>query len=354
MATIQKRKRSDGSTGYRVLVRIKRDGKTVHQESRTFDRLNNAKLWARRREEELDAPGAIEAAQTAKNDDTIANLIDRYIQDVEPIKPLGKTKRATLIMLSRYDLATIPATRLTAADVISHCKTRAKEGAGPATISQDISYLRVVLGMCKAAWSIEASAQPVMDAQPILRKLGLIGSSKKRDRRPEEKEIDRILAHFEDVKSGKNSIPIDEIIRFALASGMRQGEICRIRWEDLNEQDKTIVIRDRKDPQKKHGNDQLVPLLGESFDIVKRQPKIDPRIFPYSERSVGAAWRRYRDAAGVKDLMFHDLRHEAATRLFEMGYSIQEVALVTGHKDWNMLRRYTHLRAKDLHAKYKS
>ena len=72
------------------------------------------------------------------------------------------------------------------------------------------------------------------------------------------------------------------------------------------------------------------------------------RVFPYNSKSVGAAFRRARKATGIDGLRFHDLRHEATSRFFEAGLSIEKVALVTGHKDWKMLRRYTHLKPEHL------
>lgn len=67
------------------------------------------------------------------------------------------------------------------------------------------------------------------------------------------------------------------------------------------------------------------------------------RIFPYNPRSSGTAFRRTCVELGIEDLHFLDLRHEGTSRLFEAGLQIEQVALVTGHKDWKMLKRYTHL-----------
>jgi integrase len=74
------------------------------------------------------------------------------------------------------------------------------------------------------------------------------------------------------------------------------------------------------------------------------------RIFPYNGRSVGTAFRRQYQELKILDLHFHDLRQEGTSRLFEAGFSIEHVALVTGHKDWKMLRRYTHLKPEGLHS----
>jgi integrase len=118
-----------------------------------------------------------------------------------------------------------------------------------------------------------------------------------------------------------------------------------------------LMIRDRKDPREKKGNDQRIPLLAVSgYDavaLIQEQRTIrgneDDRIFPYFHKSAGAAFTRACRELEIDDLHFHDMRHEGTSRLFESGFEIQQVALVTGHKDWKMLRRYTHLKPESLH-----
>src|SRR5262245_24327061 len=138
---------------------------------------------------------------------------------------------------------------------------------------------------------------------------------------------------------------------------MREDEICRIEWPDVDMKKRTITVRDRKDPRRKDGNHQKVPLLNltgyDAWEVLLEQrivTRAQGRVFPHNGRSVGAAFRRGCKKLKIKDLHFHDLRHEATSRLFEAGLSIERVALVTGHKDWKMLRRYTHLRPEHLHS----
>lgn len=97
----------------------------------------------------------------------------------------------------------------------------------------------------------------------------------------------------------------------------------------------------------------LVPLLGDAWNIVQRQPKTSELIFPYNSRSVTAGFQRVRNALGIEDLRYHDLRREGASRLFEAGFSIEEVAQVTGHRSLNVLWQvYTELYPNSLHAKF--
>ncbi|MGE7197201.1 site-specific integrase [Brevundimonas naejangsanensis] len=165
-----------------------------------------------------------------------------------------------------------------------------------------------------------------------------------------------MISHFDD--KPRQTIPMGAVIRFAIATAMRQEEIFKVVWDDYTARTKMLTIRDRKDPREKAGNDQRIPLLSVSgFDPVAliegqrpARSNADLRIFPFNHRSAGTAFTRACRSLGITDLHFHDLRHEGTSRLFEAGFQIQQVALVTGHKDWKMLRRYTHLRPESLHV----
>jgi integrase len=97
------------------------------------------------------------------------------------------------------------------------------------------------------------------------------------------------------------------MMEFAVWSCRRISEICRIRWDDVNHEDRTYLIRDMKDPRHKKGNIFLAPALGKAWDIIVAQPKVDERIFPWDPKSAGARWRISRDRLGIENLRFHDL-----------------------------------------------
>ncbi|PHM46872.1 integrase [Xenorhabdus sp. KK7.4] len=98
----------------------------------------------------------------------------------------------------------------------------------------------------------------------------------------------------------------------------------------------------------------LVPLLGEAWDIVQRQPKSETGlIFPYKPSGISHGFREACKELGIEDLRYHDLRREGASRLFEAGFSIEEVAQVTGHRSLNVLWQvYTELYPQSLHEKF--
>ena len=97
----------------------------------------------------------------------------------------------------------------------------------------------------------------------------------------------------------------------------------------------------------------LVPLLGDAWRILEMQPKTDLRVFPFNPKTITAMYRRVRKELGIEDLRYHDLRREGASRLFEAGFSIEDVAQVTGHRSLSILWQvYTQLFPKSLHEKF--
>lgn len=313
--------------------------------AQTFDKKAQAQEWARRVETEISSGEFSDARKLA--DFTIEGLVNRYIEEVGAIKAFGKSKLGALDMLKRF-MGSVTLASLTDTAIVDYAKKRHAKGAGGVTIGIELTYLGTVLKLARALWKIPFREDPIEEARPSLRHIGLVKKSQERDRRPTPAEIKSLVDYFTAKK--RQRIPMPDIIPFAIATTMRAGEITSLRVEDLNEEDRTIVIRDRKHPQEKLGNNQTVPLLGEAFDIVKRQPKsADGRIFPYNEATISSIFPRACTELKIPDLHFHDLRHEGISRLFEQGYRIEQVALVSGHRDWKMLKRYTQVKAKDLH-----
>ena len=333
-------------------VQIRRKGRSL---SETFQLRKDAELWARRIDREIDL-GQKPTPKSVVGVKTFADLIDLHCQDLKEVgKTFGRSKAASLDML-KGRLGKIRLGDLDREMLIEFGKTRAEEGAGPTTLGIDIGYIRTLIAHGAAVHGLAFSPEPVELARIALKRLGLIGKGLERDRRPTEEEIGALLRYFSN--NERQIIPVGRIIRFAIATAMRQEEICRVEWSDVNARTKTLIIRDRKDPRRKRGNHQSIPLLAvsgyDAWAILREQQsatgKSEGRIFPYNGRSIGTAFRRACKELKIVDLHFHDLRHEDTSRLFEAGFAIEQVSLVTGHKDWKMLRRYTHLKAEQMHA----
>ncbi|WP_405599032.1 MULTISPECIES: site-specific integrase [unclassified Pseudoalteromonas] len=352
---VEKRAKTDGSFSYRAVVRVKKDGKIIHRESKTFSKKELARSWG------LNRSSAIENDEVFNRGTaiTIFELLNLYFNDHDLWNGTGRTKQFVIKMLMGCDISKLTSNELRTSDLIEHCKNRRSVGAGPATIYHDIAYLRSVMKKAGPVWNIDANHKIFEDAVPVLIEMGLVGKSQKRTRRPTDNELDKLRAGLKERMdyrpNGKVRIPFLDILDFSILTCMRIGEVCKLRWEDLNEDHKTILVRDRKDPRKKEGNHMIVPLLAGSFDIAIKQPRKDDLIFPYNSRSVTAGFQRVRNALGIEDLRYHDLRREGASRLFEKGYSIEEVAQVTGHRNLNILWQvYTQLFPHKLHDKFSS
>lgn len=347
MATIQK-------IGKRWRARVRKQG--FPAVSDMFDTKARAQEWAVKVESDMRSLKFQDGRIIAEM--TLGTLIDRYTIEIGAKKPFGKNKAAVLGSL-KLALGDVLLPELTTNRLVDFIKMRStttsdRPGAGGVTIGIDLTYLGSVLKTAKQLWDLPVNLDAIAGARTNMGYLGLSTRSQERTRRPTPSEIDAICAHF-DAKKWQR-VPMSDIIHFAIGTSMRIGEIINLKWSDLNETDRTIIIRDRKHPRAKQGNDQEVPLLGATFDIAQRQPRKnnEPRIFPVTDGTVSSIFPRACNALNIQDLCFHDFRHEGVSRLFEQGYQIEQVALVSGHRDWKMLARYTQIRAKDLHRHEKT
>lgn len=302
--------------------------------TKTFIRRAAAQRWVRETEIRMDH------AEAADEHHDLAALIQRYVDEIGSVKSWGRSYRAGILRLKR-DFKGTTLVELTPARMLQWARDR---NASPATITLEQSFLGAVLHTAEALWDIRVDWATIRKGRFLIRNMGLMGKAVERERRVEPGEIERIKAQL------RSTLPMEDLIDFAIDSAMRAAEITRIRWADLDPVRKTVLIRDRKHPSEKIGNHQRVPLLGRCWEIVQRQPKGDERIFPYDENSMCTAFQRARTRAGVDGLRFHDLRHEGISRLFERGMQIQQVALVSGHRSWQMLKRYTNLKPESLHG----
>jgi integrase len=317
---------------------------------KTFVTKAAATKWAREIEREIDQLKSVGFLQPKGL--TFGDMVDRYIREVYPNKPWGRSKAADLARL-KLELGQIPVANLTHEKILSVFVGMNRAGAGGVTISSRAGYLIAVLETARDVWRLNVPVEAARSARKALATIGLIRKSRCRERRVTDSEIQRIVDHL-----GRKvtTAPLADVIWFSVASAMRISETCRLEWRDLNEIDRTIRIRDRKHPTAKIGNHQIVPLLEDvaghnAYDLIKKQPKRGKRIFRLNPKTVGTYFTKAVQQLKIEDLHLHDLRHEAISRLFESGYSIQQVSVVSGHRDWSMLKRYTHLRAVDLHPK---
>lgn len=311
--------------------------------SKTFATKAEAVRWA----------AEIENSTAVATKLTVAQLIEKYREQKEESgKPISKTSNMHYMLKylasDEYGLGPVRVEALQTEHLVKYCQVRLKTVL-PGTANMEITQLGTVLRHTKSLLNLRIG-DVVGDARPTLRHYKLIGPGRTRTRRPTAAELTAIYKALDDRPRLKH---LRDILSLAIITGMRRGEICRIRWLDLDEHGKTVVIRDRKHPTEKDGNDQEIPLIGVAWDLIQAQPKkeLNGRIFPYAPVTVSNRFTDVCKELGIEDLHLHDMRHEAISALFEAGWQIPEVAAVSGHKDWRQLKRYTQIEPASLHNK---
>lgn len=339
MATLQKR-----GECWRAMVRRKGFAPL----SKTFVTKGMAKTWADRIERELaerTASGTSDAEFM-----TVRGCIEWYMHPDREHERWGRTKEADLNRLLSYGIADRIAAELQAPDYVKHIETRRRMGAGPATAGNDLIWFRQVLRAARTSLRVPVNLQELDDAAADLRQRRVIQKSRERDRRLSKDEERKLLDYFES-RDGRAEIPMSDIMRFALVTSRRQEEITRLLWRDLEKEKGIAWLDDVKHPRQKTGNRRSFRVSPNAWTIIERQPKTSACVFPFNPKSIGSAFTRACKLLGITNLHFHDLRHEATSRLFERGYLIQEVAQFTLHESWASLKRYTHLRPEDVPEK---
>lgn len=305
--------------------------------TKTFKTKTEAERWARQAEAAIEAGTVVKSAKGATVGDAITAYIKLRDEGKRPINP--QSNEVYMMRHLERDLGDEVIAGIKPQRLATYCTRRSKSGAGAYTIGMEISKLGTVLKYSAMALG-ETFPDIVAQSRPLLDHLGLIGAGTPRERRPTPEELAAVREAAQPL--------LRDIIDFAIATCMRRGEIVRMQWADVDADARLLTIRDRKDPRKKSGNDERIPLLGNALAIIQRQPRSDDRVFPVAPEWVSDNFLMACRIAKVEDLVFHDLRHEGISRLFELGWQIPQVALVSGHKKWEMLKRYTQLKPESL------
>ena len=330
------------AVGEKWRAQIRRKGSPVYV--KTFGTKTAAERWARQIEADIDQGRVPTPTAVVGRVVVLSDVIQAYRELRDKSRPISDSSTEHYMLRHLQDgLGDRNAARLTPQDLVGYCSARKEQGAGPYTCNMEVGKLGTVLRYGAIAAKLTLP-DVVGQARPLLTHLGLIGGGGKRERRPTEDELLRLVEYLE----REHGALYADVVRFAVLTAMRRGEITRLRWDDVDAAKKLVLVRDRKHPRKKAGNNEWIPLLGDAWAVVQRQAKGE-LIFPVHEQTLSKYFRWACQALSIPDLHFHDLRHEGTSRLFEQGYEVQQVALVTGHKDWRHLKRYTNLKPEDLH-----
>jgi integrase len=322
MAVIEKR-----GDKWRVLIRRK-GHKAI---SKTFKLKVFADRYAR------DTESAIEARTIGADDPKLSDVLDSYTRlktlcHFSHLKHADRTKR----LFGHLKASDLNGTRLL--EIIE------KHGLGPASADKHLGILQAALRTHEGLTGALLGLARFSTGKKALRKAGVAKAARRRTRRLTDTEIAAVKAAV------RYQLPFDKLIDLSVLTCLRLGELLRIRWADLDHERKMIFVRDRKHPTEKIGNDSWVPLLNGAYELVMSLPQRKERIVPYHPKSIQNLWMAATKKAGAVDANWHDLRHEGISRLFERGYGVAEVALVSGHRDWKALRIYVQLKPEMLHG----
>jgi len=328
MATIQTRRTDDGELHYRVLVRKK----GFPQQTATFERLTDARKWAKQTESAIDEGRHFKTREAKRH--TLGEAIERYKAEILPRKPKSAPKQSAQLdwwteRIGRYALADV-----TPALIVEQRSALTRDGIGAGTANRYMAALSHLFTMCVREWGW-------LDDTPM-RKVQRLKEPRGRVRFLSDDERRALL---ESCKESTNPHLYDAVV-LALSTGCRKNEIIHLRWRDVDFERGVIVLHDTKNNERR-----AVPITGHAFERLQDRAHIrridtdyvfaqDAQVKP---ADIDRDFARARDAAKIQDFRFHDLRHSAASYLAMNGATLAEIAEVLGHKTLAMVKRYAHL-----------
>ena len=337
---IYERRAADGRLlGYQV--RIRRAGHPAV--SQQFDRRDDAEEFAVNTLAELGKPGgsADVRARQAVDGVTLGEALLRYSEEITPAKRSADRERTQIERLRKTDIAARFLTDLRGPD-LARFRDKRLENLSPTSVRLELALLSHLFNTARKEWGWPVG-NPIAD-------ISRPAPARGRTRRLEDGEEVRLL----DACEASRSVYLAPAVRLALATAARQGELLDLQWSDVNFTSKTALFRDTK-RRDSYGRpmDREIPLSRAAIDALAflrdhRSNASPDAVFPIGQMSLIHAFQRACVRAEIKELRFHDLRHEATSRLFERGLDIMTVRAITGHSTGQMLARYTHLRAADL------
>jgi integrase len=300
--------------------------------SKSFLKKAHASMWAKEIEYQLDRDQYEDFSDTARI--SLGELITRYRDEITPHKKGRDTEKYKLNFILRHKIAKVKLLSLKAKHVIDF-KKDISEGRAPSTINKYIHYIYTVWETAKLNWDI---------ALPYRNPCELVKKEKVKD------TIDRILSieEYQDLLQActtSNLAFLSDIVEFAYITAMRFGEITKLKTSNINFEKSTALLIDTK-----NGETRLVPLTSRALEICQKF-RFREKLFDINRDKFRHYFEQACRRAKVKNFRFHDLRACAITNLFLNGWSIAEVSVVSGHKTWSELKRYTRIQPDTLVSK---
>ncbi|MDR1987633.1 MAG: site-specific integrase [Candidatus Peribacteria bacterium] len=329
MASIRKR------GPYQWEVRIRKKGQPVT--CKTFENKAVAEKWAREIETEMDR--GIYVSRSEAENTTLSEALDRYIQEHVPKLSSSTSNRYLALVLKKRSIASKTLATIRSKDIADFIKEREAEGASGNTVRAYLCVFSKLFNLAIRDWGMESLQNPVA-------RVSKPKPAKGRERRLEDGEEERLLSFA--------TPEMQNIIRLALETAMRRGELANLTWDSINFERRTATLYETK-----NGETRTAPLSPQALEILRNikaeqaeqagQTRQTKRLFTLKGGRITQEMRKTCEKAGITNLRFHDLRHEATSRLFEnTDLDLMEIRSITGHKTLQMLVRYTHLRTARL------
>ena len=304
--------------------------------TKSFKTRQDAEVWVRQTESELDRGIYVNRQDAEKV--TFSELAQKYLDEVSCNKKGFKHERVRLLKIQR-DLGHFRIIQIQSKHIASYRDLRLNAGKSPSTVLNELSLISQIFDMAIKEWSIPIPSNPCSQI-----KKPKVSNQRTRRLSPHE-EIALIAA-----SNASRATLLTSLIIIAMETGMRLGELLSLTWDNLSLDKRTAYL-----PVTKNGESRTIPLSLKAIEVFKTMPRrIDSKkvFWSWTNRdSVVNVWKRTCKRAGISDLHFHDLRHEATSRLANKLSNILELSAVTGHKDLRMLKRYYHPRAEELALK---
>jgi integrase len=325
MATF--RKRND-----RWHVQVRRAG--FPSITKSFVSKADAQAWARETERSIDR-NELPTHHHELKASTLADLLNRYREEITPKKRSSGPESYMLKTILAHPIAALSLKNLSPAAVASYRDDRLQK-VSSGSVRRELAILSHCLEIAKREWGVALKANPCAEVSKP-------SNGKARTRRLEAGEFETL---DEALRQCGNPL-VRHVFLFALATGMRRGEVIALRWENVDQEQRTAHL-----PLTKNGDARTVPLSPAALELLSQLPQAQKgEVFPITGNAVRLAWQRVKARVGITDLRFHDLRREAISRFFQLGLSTPEVSLISGHKDTRMLAVYTKLKAQDISEK---
>jgi integrase len=304
--------------------------------SKTFRTKAQASQWATKTEDQIRS-GTFRDLSGAESR-TLKDHLDWYKKTITPRKAdtAQKREKSRIKILSHHpELRTCTLATLTPERIIAYVDARKADGVSGDTIKKDLGTLSDAMNAAVSVLGIHLPrGNPVVIARGALKFTRTLAVNDERDRRFQPGEEERLLAALGPI--------MRQIVIILIETAMRREELCKARREHLK--GSTLLI-----PETKTQKARTIPLTPRALNAIHALPtRLDGRLIGHKPDSITQAVSRACARAGIIDLHLHDFRHEGISRFFEMGLQIQEVALISGHADWRMLKRYVQLRPADL------